>query len=49
MEEADTGRRRRGVATGDDETTNYIIIIAVAGGIALVAIGAYIVKKYFLK
>ena len=49
IDEADTGRIQIGVATGDDETTNYIIIIAVAGGIALVAIGAYIVKKYFLK
>lgn len=49
IDEADTGRIQIGVATGDDQSINYIIIIAVAAGIALVAIGAYVVKKYILK
>lgn len=49
IDEADTGRIQIGVATGDDQAINYIIIIAVAAGIALVAIGAYVVKKYILK
>ncbi|MGN1301134.1 MAG: Cna B-type domain-containing protein [Clostridia bacterium] len=49
IDEADTGRIQIGVATGNDQTINYIIIIAVAAGIALVAIGAYIVKKYIIK
>ena len=49
IDEADTGRIQIGVATGEDEKTNYIIIIAVAVGIAVVAIGAYVVKKYIIK
>lgn len=49
IDEADTGRIQIGVATGNDQTINYIIIIAVAAGIALIAIGAYVIKKYFLK
>lgn len=49
IDEADTARIQIGVRTGDDATTNFIIIIAVAAGIAVVAIGAYVIKKYFLK
>lgn len=49
IDEADTGRIQIGAATGEDETTNFIIIVAVAIGIAVVAIGTYIIKKYFLK
>lgn len=49
IDEADTGRIQVGVATGDDQKTNYIIIIAVAVGIALVAVGAFVVKKYVIK
>lgn len=49
IDEADTGKIQIGAATGNDETTNYIIIIGVAAGLALIAIGAYVVKKYFLK
>ena len=49
IDEADTARIQIGVRTGDDATTNFIIIIAVAAGIAVVAIGAYVIKKYFLR
>ena len=49
IDEADTGRIQIGVATGEDEATNYIIIIAVSVGLALVAVGAYVIKKYFMK
>lgn len=49
IDEADTGRIQIGAATGDEETINYIIIIGVAVGIVVVAIGAYIIKKYIIK
>lgn len=49
IDEADTGRIQIGVATGEDIQTNYIIIISVISGIALIAVGAYIVKRHLLK
>ena len=49
IDEADTGRIQLGVATGEDEKTNYIIIISVIAGIALLATGAFVVKKYVIK
>lgn len=49
IDEADTARIQIGTAAGEDQITNYIIIIAVAAGIALVAIGAFVIKKYIIK
>ena len=49
IDEADTGRIQIGAATGDEETINYIIIIGVAVGIVVVAIGEYVIKKYIIK
>ncbi len=49
IDEADTGRIQIGAATGDEQTINYIIIIGVAVGIVVVAIGAYVIKKYIIK
>lgn len=49
IDEADTAKIQIGAATGEDEVTNYIIIIAAAAGIALVAIGAFVIKKYIIK
>jgi hypothetical protein len=48
-DEADTGRIQIGVATGKDQTTNYIIITTVIVGIALIAVGVFVVKKYVIK
>ena len=49
IDEADTGRIQVGAATGEEENINYIIIIGVALGIVVVAIGAYVIKKYIIK
>ncbi len=48
-DEADTARIQIGVATGEDEKTNYTIIMAVIAGIAVIAAGAFVVKKYVIK
>lgn len=48
-DEADTGRIQIGVATGEDQKSNYIIITTVVAGIALIAAGAFAVKKYVIK
>ena len=49
IDEADTARIQIGAATGEDGKTNYIIIIAVVAGIAIIATGAFVVKKYVIK
>ena len=49
IDEADTGRIQIGVATGEDNKTNYIIITTVIAGIAIIASGAFVVKKYVIK
>lgn len=49
IDEADTARIQIGVSTGEDEKTNYIIAIAVAGALTLMAVGTVLVKKYVIK
>lgn len=49
IDEADTASIQIGTATGEDEKANYIIIIAVAGALVVMAIGAILVKKYVIK
>ena len=49
IDEADTGRIQIGVKTGEDEKTNYILITAIAAGILLIAVGAFVTKKYIIK
>ena len=49
IDEADTGRIQIGVKTGEDEETNYILITAIAAGIIVIAVGAFVIKKYIIK
>lgn len=48
-DEADTARIQIGSATGEDEKTPYVWLIAVTAGIAIIGIGAIITKKYIMK
>ena len=48
-DEAFAGNVNLKASAGEDRTTNYIIIIAVVVGIAVVAVGAFVVKKYIIK
>lgn len=49
IDEADTASIQIGTATGEDEKANYVIIIAVAGALVVMAVGAILVKKYVIK
>lgn len=49
IDEADTARIQVGAATGEDGTTNYIIITVVIAGVMVIVAGAVLVKKYVIK
>lgn len=49
IDEADTGRIQVGAATGEDQKTNYIVIITAVTAIVVIAAGAVVVKKFILK
>ena len=49
IDEAFAGNVNLTASTGEDEQTNYIIIISIIAGIIIVAAGALVVKKYLIK
>lgn len=49
IDEADTASIQINARSGEDKETNYIIIIAVAGALVVMAVGAILVKKYVIK
>lgn len=49
IDEATAEKIQIGQALGEDEQTNYIWLTAIVAGIAVIAIGAFVTKKYIIK